>query len=40
MLLYQAGPATQDIFETLKDTRDDYATAKIKLLLTKKKRRL
>ena len=31
MLLYQAGSATQDIFETLTDTGTDYATAKKKL---------
>ena len=31
MLLYQAGSATQDIFETLSDTGSDYATAKKKL---------
>lgn len=31
MLLYQAGTETQEIFETLADTGDDYATAKTKL---------
>ena len=31
MLLYQAGPETQEIFETLTDTGEDYATAKEKL---------
>ena len=31
MLLYQAGPTTQDIFETLSNTGSDYATAKKKL---------
>ena len=31
MLLYQAGPDTQDIFETLEDTGEDYNTAKTKL---------
>ena len=31
MLLYQAGAATQDIFETLPDTGTDYATAKTTL---------
>ncbi len=31
MLLYQAGPATQDIFDTLPDTGDDYRTAQTKL---------
>ena len=31
MLLYQAGQETQDIFETLEDTGDDYVTAKSKL---------
>ena len=31
MLLYQAGSATQDIFETLADTGTVYATAKRKL---------
>ena len=31
LLLYQAGPATQDIFETLADTGDDYKTALEKL---------
>ena len=30
MLLYQAGPDTQDIFETLEDTGEDYNTAKTK----------
>ena len=39
MLLYQAGSATQDIFETLANTETDYATAKRKLddYLTPKK---
>ena len=31
MLLYQAGPDTQDIFETLEETGEDYDTAKKKL---------
>ena len=31
LLLYQAGQETQEIFETLSDTGDDYATAKTKL---------
>ena len=31
MLLYQAGTETQEIFETLADTGNDYATAKTKL---------
>ena len=31
MLLYQAGPDMQDIFETLEDTGEDYITAKTKL---------
>ncbi len=31
MLLYQAGPATHDIFDTLPDTGDDYGTAQTKL---------
>ena len=31
LLLYQAGPATQDIFETFADTGDDYKTALEKL---------
>jgi hypothetical protein len=31
MLLYQAGPDTQDIFDTLEDTGEDYNTAKGKL---------
>ncbi len=31
ILLYQAGPATQDIFDTLPDTGDDYGTAQTKL---------
>lgn len=31
LLLYQAGPATQEIFETLSDTGDDYKTAQEKL---------
>ena len=31
MLLYQAGPETQDIFDTLTETGTDYATAKAKL---------
>ena len=31
MLLYQAGPDTQDIFDTLTETGTDYATAKAKL---------
>ena len=31
MLLYQAGSATQDIFETLADAGTDYAMAKRKL---------
>ena len=31
LLLYQAGPETQEIFETLTDTGDDYKTAQEKL---------
>ena len=31
LLLYQAGEATQEIFETLPETGDDYATAQAKL---------
>ena len=31
MLLYQAGSAAQDIFETLPDTGSDYTTAKKKM---------
>ena len=31
LLLYQAGKATQAIFETLPETGDDYATAQAKL---------
>ena len=31
LLLYQAGEATQDIFETLQNTGDDYQTAKQRL---------
>jgi hypothetical protein len=31
MLLYQAGPDTQDIFETLQETGEDYAMARTKL---------
>ena len=31
LLLYQAGEATQEIFETLEDTGEDYKTAKEKL---------
>ena len=36
MLLYQAGQETQDIFETLEDTGDDYVTAKSKYFSPKK----
>ena len=31
LLLYQSGPATQEIFETLKDTGEDYKTAQEKM---------
>lgn len=31
LLLYQAGEATQEIFETLPDTGEDYDTAQAKL---------
>ena len=31
MLLYQAGPATQEIFETIPNTGDDFDTALTKL---------
>lgn len=31
LLLYQVGQETQEIFETLTETGDDYATAKKKL---------
>ena len=31
LLLYQAGEATQEIFETLHETGQDYATAQVKL---------
>ena len=31
LLLYQAGEATQEIFETLPETGEDYATAQAKL---------
>ena len=31
LLLYQAGPDTQEIFETLTDTGDDYKTAQEKV---------
>ena len=31
LLLYQAGEATQEIFETIPDTGDDFATALTKL---------
>jgi hypothetical protein len=31
LLLYQAGQATQEIFETIPDTGDDYDTALMKL---------
>ena len=31
LLLYQAGEATQEIFETLPETREDYVPAQDKL---------
>ena len=42
MVLYQAGPATQEIFETIPDTGDDFDTALTKLnaIFRKKERRL
>ena len=30
LLLYQAGEATQEIFETLEETGEDYKTAKVR----------
>ena len=35
-LLYQAGQATQEIFDTIPDTGDNYATAMTEHLLHKK----